>query len=379
MTLRVLHVSADYPDPLAPAKTRAVANLLALVPEHAHKVYSLNRVGWRLGVHALDFADAAGAAHRALAYGAPPKGMLLAARLDRVADWILADARAAGFIPDVIHAHKLSMEGLVGERLADAFDAPLILSIQGNSDLRIVGARPDLRSRWRRIWRRATVALPFAPWAAQGLEALLGPRPGPTRPLPCPGPADALIAPRATGPVIRTAFNLSGAANKNAAGLIRAVALAAREAPGIALEIIGGGDPQAFAALDALASSTAPGRVRFLGPAPQGEIQTLFNDACAFAMVSHRESYGMVYAEALLAGAPCLISRGRGFDGYFPDGDILLAVDPADDAAIAAALARLVLEQDAFKARLAARGAAGDLDILRRPAIAATYRAALAA
>ena len=40
----ILHLSADFPDPFVPGKTRAVSNLLDLVPEHDHEVYSLNRV-----------------------------------------------------------------------------------------------------------------------------------------------------------------------------------------------------------------------------------------------------------------------------------------------------------------------------------------------
>jgi hypothetical protein len=35
--MRVLHISADFPDPLVPAKTRAIANLLDLAPEHEHR------------------------------------------------------------------------------------------------------------------------------------------------------------------------------------------------------------------------------------------------------------------------------------------------------------------------------------------------------
>ena len=67
----------------------------------------------------------------------------------------------------------------------------------------------------------------------------------------------------------------------------------------------------------------------------------------------------MVFAEALLAGAPCLIPRGRAIDGYFADGSVVLAADPEDEAEIARGLVRLVREETAFKERLAALGACG--------------------
>ena len=53
----VLHISADFPDPMAPAKTKAVANLLGLVGGFRHIVYSLNRLSWHRGVRALPFAE----------------------------------------------------------------------------------------------------------------------------------------------------------------------------------------------------------------------------------------------------------------------------------------------------------------------------------
>src|SRR5690606_6795883 len=209
--------------------------------------------------------------------------------------------------------------------------------------------------------------------------ALLGARTGAVVALPCPTPADSILAPApAAEPVICTAFNFRDAANKNAARLIRAIARAGAEIPAIRLEIIGGGDPAAFAALAALADSAAPGRVRFLGSVPNTEIQRRFNAAAALALVSHRESYGMVFAEALLAGAPCLIPRGRAIDGYFAEGSVVLSADPKDEAEIARCLVRLLREEGAFKARLAEAGASGGLELMTRAAIRDRYLAALA-
>lgn len=377
--MRILHISADYPDAIISAKTRAVANLLALADGHEHRVMSLNRVRWRAGIQALDFVDQAGSGHRAIAYGAPDKGLFLRRILEQVADWIRQDCAATGFIPDLVHAHKLSVEGLAGARLASFWDVPLALTIQGDSDLKIITARRDLRSVYAGIWRNAAIVFPFAPWKVQPLEARLGARHGPVRILPCPGSTDTLLAPcPAPAPIIRSAFNLSVWRRKNAASLIRALARAAEEISDIRLEIIGGGDAAAFSALASLANRTAPGRVRFLGARPNSEVPALLNSAAGFALVSRRETFGMVFAEALLAGAPCLIPRGRAIDGYFEDGSVVLTADPNDEAEIARGLVRLVREEAAFKARLGDLGARGGLDLLTRPAIRDSYLGALA-
>ncbi|QIE55567.1 glycosyltransferase family 4 protein [Pikeienuella piscinae] len=377
--MRILHISADYPDPLFPAKTRAIANLLKLTEGHEHRVVSLNRIGWRNGIAALDFADAAGAAHRAVAYGAPPKGVLMKHYLDRLTDWIAADCEAAGFTPDLVHAHKLSVEGPVGWALARRWGKPFAVSIQGDSDLRIIGVKRALRPLYARIWREAVVVFPFAPWAAARLEQRLGARDGPVRTLPCPGLAEARLAPQTGPPVIVSAFHFASADRKNAAALIRAIGKAGAEIPDISLDIAGGGDPAAFARLAALAQEAAPGRVRFLGAVPNTDMQRRFNAACGFALVSRRESFGMVFSEALLAGAPCLIPRGWGVDGYFDEGSVVISADPNDETEIADGLVRLVREQVELKARLAALGEEGGLDFLRGPAIRDRYLAAIEA
>ena len=372
--MRVLHISADYPDPLVPAKTRAVANLLDLAPEHEHRVWSLNRVGFRHGISALPFGDG----HHALAYGAPPKGIMLAGRLAAVADVILDAVAGLSAVPDVIHAHKLSVEGLVGAQVARALDRPLVVSSQGNTDLKIIGARRDLRPRWRAIWQGAAAVLPFAPWTRDGLQALLGPRSGPTYLLPCPIPGLQQRAPKqSASPLIRTAFNLGFHRNKNALGLMRAVARLAPRHPDLRLEIIGGGDAEAFAALSEQAAALAPARIRLLGPRPHAEIPGLFNEASVMALPSHRESFGMDFVEALLAGCPVLGPAGFAIDGYLPDGVAGLSVASRDEVAITEALDRMLREEHLFKQRLGALQADGSLDVFRERAIAGTYAAAL--
>ena len=377
---RILHLTADYPDPLQPAKTKAVFNLLQLADCHTHHVFSLNRVGWRAGIESLAFGDGNGPDHQAVAYGAPPRGLYLVRYLNRLADWIGETCAASGLKPDLIHAHKLTIEGIVAERLAARLGVPLVLSVQGNTDIKIATARRDLRGLYARLWKETPVVFPFAPWARDQLDGLLGQRKGTTTMLPCPGAADDLLRPTIKeDPVILSAFNLKDSANKNAERLIAAVAQAAGEIPDLKLDFIGAGDAHWFSRLSRVAADVAPGRVRFRGLVPNTDIQNCFNAATAFALVSHRESYGMVFAEALLAGTPCLIPRGRAIDGYFPEGSIVLASDPNDQAEMSAALVRLVREQADFKARLSDYGESGKLDILRRPAIRDCYLSGLAA
>lgn len=45
-------------------------------------------------------------------------------------------------------------------------------------------------------------------------------------------------------------------------------------------------------------------------------------------MPSVKESFGLVYAEALSQGLPIIYSSGEGFDGHFSNYDVGVSVDP---------------------------------------------------
>ncbi|MEL7152819.1 MAG: glycosyltransferase, partial [Pseudomonadota bacterium] len=208
---------------------------------------------------------------------------------------------------------------------------------------------------------------------------LLGHRKGRTHCLPCPGPADQIIAPTVAPPIVRSAFNLADHRNKNADRLIRAIGIVSRDVSDVQLELIGGGSDHSLATLKKSADRHAPGRVRFCGPIPHAQMQAVLSTSAAFALVSHRESFGMVFAEALLSGVPCLIPKGRAIDGYFPEGSITLSANPSNKNSIASGLLRLLQKQSDFKARLLAHQQSGKLDFLRRDAISQVYASALSA
>lgn len=381
--LTILHCISAYPDPIAP-ETQASSLLLELTAgRFTHHVFSFKRAHWRGDITALAFADAAGEDHRAMVYGAPPKGLRLARAMRQIAEWIIVDAQARGLRPDLVHAHKVTTDGLVGAQVAAHFGVPLALSVQANTDTRIINARRDLRPTYQKIWQNAAVIFPFAPVAQTAVETLIGKRQGPAQVLPCPTRADQILppTPRApdAAPVILTAFNLAHYGNKNIKTLLEATALAAREIPDLRLDIVGGGDAEAFLKVSQMCAQIAPQNARMHGAKKGDEMQALMNTATAFAMPSHRESFGMVYAEALLAGTPCLYAADRAIGGLFPAGTVTLGVDPSDPKALAAALLKLCHEESAFKARLADAQSAGQLDILRRDTIAETYSAHLQA
>lgn len=372
----ILHVTADFPDPLAPSKGAAIPSLIDATPGYRHVVYSLNRVSsWR-GVRALEFGDD----RIALAYGAPRWGVLLAARLSAVASWIIDDLSRRRCSPEAVHAHKLTIEGLIAVPIARHFGIPLLCSLQAKTDVKILRARPDLRRRFAKIWHGARHVFPFSPRARTTATEFLGPRSGPTTLLPCISNANTMCrAAIAPSPRIVSMFRLDDHRGKNAETLIRAVVAARRQMPDLSLDIYGTGEPRSFFELGRIIERhSAEGFVRLKGPIPRASVQDTIGRYAAFAMPTLRESYGMVFAEALLAGIPILQTMGWGLHGLYPDADIGYAcANPRSHEEVARGIIMILSDEERLKSRIAELQCNGAFDILRRDSIVETYRAAL--
>jgi hypothetical protein len=53
----IVHISGDFPDCIAPNKTRAITNLVEATSEFDHIVYSLNRVPAWGGIESVQFSN----------------------------------------------------------------------------------------------------------------------------------------------------------------------------------------------------------------------------------------------------------------------------------------------------------------------------------
>jgi glycosyltransferase involved in cell wall biosynthesis len=95
--------------------------------------------------------------------------------------------------------------------------------------------------------------------------------------------------------------------------------------------------------------------VRLAGYVPDDELAALYGGCTAFCYPSLYEGFGLPVLEALAAGAPTITSNLSSLPEVA--GDAALYVDPRDEAAIAAALERL-LRSPGERAKLGARGRA---------------------
>ncbi len=118
-----------------------------------------------------------------------------------------------------------------------------------------------------------------------------------------------------------------------------------RRAPGVELWIVGGGDD--VARLEGRARVLGLGdAVRFLGRVSDAELASLYRRASVFAMPSRQEGFGLVYAEAMWHGLPCVGSTADAAGLVIEDGRTGHLVPYGDVPAIAEAVGSLLAEPE---------------------------------
>lgn len=135
--------------------------------------------------------------------------------------------------------------------------------------------------------------------------------------------------------------------------LLAALRRIVAERPDVRLLVVGRGDG------DRLRRAAGPGlagRIDLLGPVDEATKAAALRSVAVFC-APHRggESFGMVLTEAMAAGAPVLAADLESFRAVLDDGRAGALFPPGDDAALAAALTRL-LDDGTARARFAAAG-----------------------
>ncbi|MGB3711699.1 MAG: glycosyltransferase [Erythrobacter sp.] len=356
----VLHVSGDFPDSLESAKTPVIRRLIDLTADRFdHHVVSLNRVSPTLPTIAKSLV-APGQLRvecepfeygEALRYTAPPRGLRHRTKLVQLGRWLASYIDRLPQRPDLLVGHKLAIEGVAVREAARVTGIPFGLSIQGNTDLKILAVRPDLKPALAEIFHDARVVFPFAPWALRQTEERLGVRSGPTHLLPCVTDLDTPLSPRPGGEGLVSVFHLHNYRGKNLHGLVEAYRLLRRSgSPVPNLDIIGGGSDRDMAACRQVARDIP--EIRFLGPFDREAVKDRLHRASALVLPSLRESFGLVFIEALYAGTPIVYPAKTAVDGYFDGSPFALRVNARSPVSIANAIEQAIAEESAMKRAL---------------------------
>ena len=128
--------------------------------------------------------------------------------------------------------------------------------------------------------------------------------------------------------------------NKNVLSLMDAIDLVAKRHSGIRISIVGGNGNQEESIKKRC--EKCPERYQMLGKIyDKNKLREQIRQHDIFTMVSHGETFGLVYIEALSQGLPVLFSKGRGIDGFFQE-KIGEGINPESVEDIANGLNRII-------------------------------------
>lgn len=371
----IIHISNDFPDIVVPDKTKAIERLVDGTPEFQHIVYSLNRInGWK-GIKSCSF----GVDRTAISYKALPKGLFWEPRLSEVAKFIINEINQKKLIPDAIHGHKLTVEGLIAQEIATYFKKPLMLSIQGDTDTKILEVKRSLRKRFQKIANDAQIIFPFSHWPISVFKKYIRLDDDKISILPVV-PAIDILSPASVikEPRLLTVFHLDSWKRKNIVGMLKALKIVKKNIPSIRLDIYGGGSIKSTDIVRKLIEDYGlEDSVSLCGSVSNGNLPQTMKKYAGFILPSKRETYGLVYVEALFSGLPVLISKDKGIDGFFPRDKIGYACNPNDESDIAVGIQYIVMNQDNLKSSIAYLQETDQFSIVRQQNILNTYRSGI--
>ena len=138
--------------------------------------------------------------------------------------------------------------------------------------------------------------------------------------------------------------------------------------PHARLTIVGEG-PERETLAQAIARQPNAGAIQMLGQLPREAVFCAMEAADAFVMISEKETFGMVYVEAMSRGAIPIASRGEGADGLIRDGENGFLLPPGNGEALEKLFLRLE-SQDVETVRALSQNAWRSVAALRADGLA---------
>ncbi|MBL8480616.1 MAG: glycosyltransferase [Rhodocyclaceae bacterium] len=347
----VLHLAVDYPNLYRPENTLAVRNFVDAAAGPQHLVVALTRSANPFAVAAADGDGQGDARIVSMRYWGLPFGLLLALSMFIVALRVRLLLARRGLRPLIVHAHKFSFEGLAGWWLARWARVPLVLSVRGEAESKVLRYKPLYRPLLQRVLQDAARIYYVSAWFRPLMRRHFRVADAAERLLPnfVARPAAAAVGVPHIDRLV-TVLDLNVYRKKGLDRLLPALLACRERYPRVHLDIVGRGSVEATAEVRHLIERLGlDAQVSLIGPLGHAELLARLPSYAGLVLPSHNETFGMVYVEALLACVPILHSRGTGIDGFVDFVEARVAVDPMHVAAVAAGLERLLAHQGEWR------------------------------
>jgi len=135
--------------------------------------------------------------------------------------------------------------------------------------------------------------------------------------------------------------------NKNVELLIDSFLIILKQHPDSELHLVGVGGDRESQVLDKIKPFSSS--IIYHGPIyDPTELQKIYDQCDIFTMISHSETFGLVFIEALSQGLPILYTQNQGVDGVFSDQSIGIAVDSHQTSDISQGMISLIENYDHY-------------------------------
>lgn len=347
----ILHITADYPDLNKPVNTLAVKNFIEENPDADHFIVSLNRTALPWRVRITDGGGQGDPRVVAIRYLGLPLGLQLATSMYLVARTVHALVKQRGVQFDVIHAHKLTFEGLVAYWLSRRSGKPFVCSLRGEVEEKVLRFKPHYMPLYRRVVARCKRLHYVSAWFRPEMKHRFSVDAAKERLLPNFVHTEHIV-PRQQfrSNTFVSVMSFSVYKRKGLDQLLLAFKSVVERVPGASLDLIGRGTPEQLDHIRALIEDARlSASVQLVGALPNQKVLERLGSYAGFLLPSRNETFGMSYVEALLSGVPILYSNGTGVDGYVDGIEGAIGVDPHSPESIRDGILHMIANQQRFR------------------------------
>lgn len=369
--ISVLHVATDYPDGVNEVSTKAVKNLVDQTKsELSHQVLSIvRRRCLRIRVERVG--------NEIISISVP---RLKGAFLNLILMFFVYRAVKKNFKRsffenfDMVHAHKLSIDGLLGLIISIFERNRIVVSIRGSTDCK--WTKKDILGRflYRSVLKKSVHVFWVSGWAKEPILKNLN-----LNSLFC---SDSLL-PNISRVSFENSVTFEDSSNKfvfvgrydslDSKGLLKCIKAISR-VENAHLDIYGSySDKDFFEVRSFIDKCGARDKVSFKGFLDNLEFRKVLSGYCALLMPSNPETFGITYVEALASNLPFLSSKNSGISGYLNNRSYAVMVDENSSEEIERGIFKFLNLQKEIKAELKKDIDMGVLDFLSDSDISRKY------
>ena len=257
--------------------------------------------------------------------------------------YLLRDIESVVPFKDVllIHAHTLFSSGYMAYRLQQKYGIPYIVAVR-NTDVNVFFKyMPHLRSLGRKIAAHAQKIVFISPTYKKQVLGKYLPSEMADKSIVIPNGIDPLFLQNSSLHIpsdeIRLIYVGRMEKDKNVHTIIKVVEALNKQGMKAKLCLVGSiTDPSYKTLID-----THQNDIEWYDQCPKEQVLAHLRKNDIFIMPSYHETFGLVYAEAMSQGLPVIYTKGQGFDGFFPDGEVGYSVSPDDVEEITTKIQRI--------------------------------------